>query len=147
MQSRRLASRAFGQISCRVQWFGRLNDDPGTWTDLTGEARTTIAEALLPPLLDPVRPSAVMAVRPSNRSGGFTTVRSSKASCDTRIASRCAFRSQAGCGMNCPFCATGQAGLTRNLSTAEIVEQVLAGSRMLARGEVAVAPDGFQMLC
>ncbi|MGA9148748.1 MAG: 23S rRNA (adenine(2503)-C(2))-methyltransferase RlmN, partial [Candidatus Nanopelagicales bacterium] len=36
----------------------------------------------------------------------------------------------------CPFCATGQAGLTRNLSTAEIVEQVLAGSRMLARGEV-----------
>ena len=34
--------------------------------------------------------------------------------------------SQAGCGMNCPFCATGQAGLTRNLSAAEIVEQVVA---------------------
>ena len=33
--------------------------------------------------------------------------------------------SQAGCGMACPFCATGQAGLTRNLSTAEIVEQVV----------------------
>ncbi|WP_207203776.1 23S rRNA (adenine(2503)-C(2))-methyltransferase RlmN [Actinomyces minihominis] len=32
--------------------------------------------------------------------------------------------SQAGCGMACPFCATGQMGLTRNLSTAEIVEQV-----------------------
>ena len=32
--------------------------------------------------------------------------------------------SQAGCGMACPFCATGQGGLTRNLSTAEIVEQV-----------------------
>jgi 23S rRNA (adenine2503-C2)-methyltransferase len=45
--------------------------------------------------------------------------------------------SQAGCGMACPFCATGQQGLTRNLSTAEIVEQVLAGSRALARGEVA----------
>jgi 23S rRNA (adenine2503-C2)-methyltransferase len=45
--------------------------------------------------------------------------------------------SQAGCGMNCPFCATGQAGLTRNLSTAEIVEQVLAGARALSRGEVA----------
>ena len=25
--------------------------------------------------------------------------------------------SQAGCGMNCPFCATGQEGLTRNMST------------------------------
>ena len=32
--------------------------------------------------------------------------------------------SQAGCGMACPFCATGQGGLQRNLSTAEIVEQV-----------------------
>ena len=39
--------------------------------------------------------------------------------------------SQAGCGMGCPFCATGQAGLTRNLSTAEIVAQVVAGERAL----------------
>ena len=38
--------------------------------------------------------------------------------------------------MNCPFCATGQAGLTRNLSTAEIVEQVMAGARLLASGTV-----------
>jgi len=39
--------------------------------------------------------------------------------------------SQAGCGMACPFCATGQAGLTRNLSTAEIVGPVLrAGERV-----------------
>jgi 23S rRNA (adenine2503-C2)-methyltransferase len=45
--------------------------------------------------------------------------------------------SQAGCGMNCPFCATGQAGLTRNMSTAEIVDQVVAGFRMLDRGEIA----------
>src|SRR5260370_5859249 len=40
--------------------------------------------------------------------------------------------SQAGCGMGCPFCATGQAGLTRNLSTGEIVAQVVAGERSLA---------------
>jgi 23S rRNA (adenine2503-C2)-methyltransferase len=39
--------------------------------------------------------------------------------------------SQAGCGMACPFCATGQGGLTRNLSAAEIVEQVVAGARWL----------------
>jgi 23S rRNA (adenine2503-C2)-methyltransferase len=38
--------------------------------------------------------------------------------------------------MACPFCATGQGGLQRNMSTAEIVEQVLAGARSLARGEV-----------
>jgi 23S rRNA (adenine2503-C2)-methyltransferase len=48
--------------------------------------------------------------------------------------------SQAGCGMNCPFCATGQAGLTRNLSTAEIVEQVLSGARALARNSVPGGP-------
>src|SRR4028119_1778738 len=44
--------------------------------------------------------------------------------------------SQAGCGMACPFCATGQGGLQRNMSTAEIVEQVVAGARALARDEV-----------
>jgi 23S rRNA (adenine2503-C2)-methyltransferase len=48
--------------------------------------------------------------------------------------------SQAGCGMNCPFCATGQAGLTRNLSAGEVVEQVVAGARSLARNEVAGGP-------
>jgi 23S rRNA (adenine2503-C2)-methyltransferase len=48
--------------------------------------------------------------------------------------------SQAGCGMACPFCATGQGGLTRNLSTAEIVEQVLAAARVAARGELPGGP-------
>jgi 23S rRNA (adenine2503-C2)-methyltransferase len=42
--------------------------------------------------------------------------------------------------MNCPFCATGQNGLTRNLSTGEIVDQVVAVARDLARGEVAGGP-------
>ncbi|MGH9044768.1 MAG: radical SAM protein, partial [Acidimicrobiales bacterium] len=31
---------------------------------------------------------------------------------------------QAGCAMGCSFCATGQGGFTRNLASAEIVEQV-----------------------
>jgi 23S rRNA (adenine2503-C2)-methyltransferase len=44
--------------------------------------------------------------------------------------------SQAGCGMNCPFCATGQAGLTRNLSTAEIVDQVVRANRVIAEGRL-----------
>jgi 23S rRNA (adenine2503-C2)-methyltransferase len=48
--------------------------------------------------------------------------------------------SQAGCGMACPFCATGQGGLQRNMSTAEIVEQVVAGARALHRGEVPGGP-------
>ena len=38
---------------------------------------------------------------------------------------------QAGCGMNCSFCATGQGGLERNLTAGEIVEQVLFFAREL----------------
>ena len=37
--------------------------------------------------------------------------------------------SQAGCAMNCSFCATGQSGFTRHLSPGEIVEQVVAARR------------------
>jgi 23S rRNA (adenine2503-C2)-methyltransferase len=48
--------------------------------------------------------------------------------------------SQCGCGMNCPFCATGQQGLTRNMSTAEIVEQVVRANQVIAAGELAEAP-------
>lgn len=47
--------------------------------------------------------------------------------------------SQCGCGMNCPFCATGQQGLTRNMSTAEIVEQVIRANQVIAAGELAPA--------
>ena len=36
---------------------------------------------------------------------------------------------QAGCAMACGFCATGQAGFERNLSTGEIVEQVVRAIR------------------
>jgi 23S rRNA (adenine2503-C2)-methyltransferase len=36
--------------------------------------------------------------------------------------------------MNCPFCATGQAGLTRNMSAAEIIEQVVRANRLIADG-------------
>jgi 23S rRNA (adenine2503-C2)-methyltransferase len=39
---------------------------------------------------------------------------------------------QAGCAMACNFCATGQAGLTRNLQPGEIVQQVLHFERFLA---------------
>ena len=48
--------------------------------------------------------------------------------------------SQAGCGMNCPFCATGQAGLTRNLSAGEITEQIVAAARACADGELPGGP-------
>ncbi len=43
--------------------------------------------------------------------------------------------SQAGCAMACGFCATGQAGFDRNLTTGEIVEQVVrARTEAIRRG-------------
>src|SRR5690625_6668091 len=44
--------------------------------------------------------------------------------------------SQACCGMACPFCATGQMGLTRNLSGAEILEQVRLAAKACREGEI-----------
>lgn len=40
--------------------------------------------------------------------------------------------SQAGCAMACSFCATGQAGFTRNLTAGEIAEQVVRARRVAA---------------
>jgi 23S rRNA (adenine2503-C2)-methyltransferase len=41
--------------------------------------------------------------------------------------------SQAGCALGCVFCATGQMGFGRNLTTGEIVSQALFAQRALAR--------------
>jgi len=40
---------------------------------------------------------------------------------------------QAGCGLGCTFCATGQGGLQRNISSGEIVEQVIFFERELKK--------------
>lgn len=42
---------------------------------------------------------------------------------------------QVGCAMGCVFCASGLLGLKRNLSTGEILEQVLQLDRLLERNE------------
>ncbi|MCS7221254.1 MAG: 23S rRNA (adenine(2503)-C(2))-methyltransferase RlmN [Anaerolineae bacterium] len=52
---------------------------------------------------------------------------------------------QVGCGMGCPFCATGLSGLARNLTAGEIVAQVLHFARFLndpkADGPSAIAVE------
>jgi len=40
--------------------------------------------------------------------------------------------SQAGCAMGCTFCATGQAGYTRQLGVGEVLEQVMVAARAAA---------------
>ena len=42
---------------------------------------------------------------------------------------------QVGCAMGCVFCASGLLGLKRNLTTGEILEQVLRMDRLLPKGE------------
>lgn len=50
---------------------------------------------------------------------------------DPRVVTQC-ISSQVGCAMGCVFCASGVAGLKRQMTDAEIVAQVLVGRRQLA---------------
>src|SRR5262245_55297052 len=118
-------------------YFTRLVDDPADMTDLPADLREPLSEALLPPLLSPVR--TLETDRGTTRK---TLWRLHDGALVESVLMRYPGRvtmcvsSQAGCGMACPFCATGQGGLQRNMSAGEIVEQVIAGARSLSRGEV-----------
>ena len=109
------------------QYFGRLIADPELMTDLPAAVRRQVAEALFPRLLSVVRSVECDAGDTRKtlwRAGDGTTFESVLMRYPQR--NTVCISSQAGCGMACPFCATGQGGLTRNLSTAEILEQVRA---------------------
>jgi len=128
---------AFRADQVSRHYFARLSDDPSTWTDIPASQRDDLAVALTPPLMSSVRELTTDAGATRKqlwRLFDGALVESVLMRYPDRV-TMCV-SSQAGCGMNCPFCATGQAGLTRNLSTAEIVEQVVAGARELARGDV-----------
>jgi 23S rRNA (adenine2503-C2)-methyltransferase len=119
-----------GQLS--AHYFGRLTADPAAMTDLPAAAREPLVASLLPALWTPVREAAADdgATRKTLwRAFDGALVESVLMRYPDRV-TMCV-SSQAGCGMACPFCATGQGGLTRNLSAAEIVEQVVAGARYL----------------
>jgi 23S rRNA (adenine2503-C2)-methyltransferase len=100
-----------------------------------------LVDALFPSLLNPVR-----SVSTDAGTTRKTLWRLSDGALVESVAMRYPDRvtvcvsSQAGCGMACPFCATGQGGLTRNLSTAEIVDQVVAAARAARDGELGGTP-------
>lgn len=50
--------------------------------------------------------------------------------------------SQVGCALNCTFCSTAQQGFNRNLSTGEIIGQVLLASRLLTADGVSCHENG-----
>ena len=137
----RLGHQPYRADQLSRHYFARLTDDPAAMTDVPAAARGPLAEALLPRLLT--------AERELSCDQGQTRKTLWRA-CDGSYVESVLMRypgrvtmcvsSQAGCGMACPFCATGQAGLTRNLSAAEIVAQVVAGARALAAGQVPGGP-------
>ena len=119
------------------QYFTRLVRDPQEWTDVPAAARQQLADALTPSMMSLVREVTCdngMTRKTLWRLHDGVLVESVLMRYPDRV-TMCV-SSQVGCGMNCPFCATGQSGLTRNLSTAEIVDQVVAGAAELARGDV-----------
>jgi 23S rRNA (adenine2503-C2)-methyltransferase len=130
---RRAAVAELGEPAYRADqlsrhYFARHSADPASMTDVPAASREGLAAALLPPLLTSVR---------SLECDGGETRKTVWRLHDGALVESVLMRypdrttmcvsTQAGCGMACPFCATGQAGLTRNLSTAEIVDQVVRG--------------------
>lgn len=146
-QQRAEALRAAGHPAYRARqlsshYFERLVIGPESMTDLPKACRQELAAAFLPTLLTPVTTRIADDGRTVKHlwqlhDGAF--VESVLMRYPERVT--ICVSSQAGCGMNCPFCATGQAGLTRNLSTAEIVEQVVAAARVLRHGQLSGGDD------
>ena len=133
-----LGHKGFRAKQLSTHYFEHLVTDPEQMTDLPKGGRDELVSAMLPQLLTPVR---------SLEADNGRTIKQVFRLFDGALVESVIMRypgrvtmcisSQAGCGMNCPFCATGQEGLTRNLTTAEIVEQVVAGARYLRSGQLA----------
>jgi len=146
LAGRRAAVAELGEPAFRAQqlsthYFGRLVRDPAAMTDLPLASRDKIVDDLLPTLLT--------AQRELTCDDGATRKTVWKLHDNAMVESvlmgypdriTACVSSQAGCGMACPFCATGQAGLTRNLSIAEIVDQVVYLAGVAASGAVTGSP-------
>ena len=136
-----LGEKPFRANQLSNHYFARLSADPESMTDIPAAARRQLGEQLLPPLLTVVRHIAC--------DDGSTRKTLWKAHDGTLLESvlmrypdrvTLCVSSQAGCGMACPFCATGQGGLERNLSTAEIVDQVRSAAAAMRDGDLGGEP-------
>jgi 23S rRNA (adenine2503-C2)-methyltransferase len=137
-----LGHKGFRAKQLSTHYFERLVDDPDQMTDLPKAVRGDLVRDLLPTLLTPIvrrQADDGQTMKYAWRLHDGAIVESVLMRYPGRVT--ICISSQAGCGMNCPFCATGQAGLTRNLSTAEIVEQVVWAARALRHGELAGGDD------
>ncbi|WP_298037499.1 23S rRNA (adenine(2503)-C(2))-methyltransferase RlmN [uncultured Microbacterium sp.] len=118
-----------------THYFTHYTSDPAEMTDLPSAQRDELVAGMLPTLLTEVRRVETDkgdTIKFLWRLHDGALVESVLMRYPGRIT--LCVSSQAGCGMNCPFCATGQAGLTRNMSTAEIIEQIVRANRLIAEG-------------
>ncbi|MCU1538707.1 MAG: rRNA m(2)A-2503 methyltransferase [Humibacillus sp.] len=137
-----LGHKGFRAKQLSTHYFERLEDDPEQMTDLPKDVRGALVADLLPTLLTPIVERVAddgQTLKYAWRLHDGAIVESVLMRYPNRVT--ICISSQAGCGMNCPFCATGQAGLTRNLSAGEIVEQVVWAARALRRGELSGGGD------
>lgn len=139
--AKELGLQPFRATQVATHYFSHLNNDPSTWTDIPADQRQAIADALTPQLM------TLVTTRTTD--GGMTRKDLWKLHDGTLVESvlmrysdrtTVCISSQAGCGMNCPFCATGQGGLKRNLTAAEITDQIVAAARACANGELPGGP-------
>ncbi len=127
-----------------THYFTHYTSDPAHMTDLPAAQRDELVAGMLPPLLTEVRRLETDrgdTIKFLWRLHDGALVESVLMRYPGRIT--LCVSSQAGCGMNCPFCATGQAGLTRNMSTAEIVEQIVRANRLIADGGLGGVSSRF----
>ena len=128
-------SPAFRADQLARHFYARASTDPAQMTDLPGRRPGDARRALLP--------GAAHRRCGTRRADGGRTRKTLWRLHDGALVESVLMRypdratvcisSQAGCGMACPFCATGQGGLTRNLSAAEIIGQAVAAAAAMAR--------------
>ena len=124
-----------------THYFSHLNDDPNSWSDIPADLRQSLADSLTPKLIELVRSITCdngMTRKDLWKLHDGTLVESVLMKYPDRVT--VCISSQAGCGMACPFCATGQGGLKRNLSAGEITEQIVAAARACAKGDLPGGP-------
>jgi 23S rRNA (adenine2503-C2)-methyltransferase len=128
---------AFRANQVATHYFTHLSNDPETWTDIPADMRGKVAEIFTPKLIELVTTRTTdngMTRKDLWKLHDGVLVESVLMRYTDRVT--VCISSQAGCGMNCPFCATGQAGLTRNLTAGEITEQIVAAARACVSGEL-----------
>ncbi|MGC0269221.1 23S rRNA (adenine(2503)-C(2))-methyltransferase RlmN [Glutamicibacter soli] len=126
---------AFRAKQLSVHYFQHYTTDPAKMSDLPKDRREELVDAMFPKLLTEVKRLTTddgKTIKFLWRLFDGSLVESVLMRYPNRIT--LCISSQCGCGMNCPFCATGQAGLTRNMSTAEILDQIVQANRVIAEG-------------